>query len=402
MTRPQVQQGAVMAIFAIALLGMLLMCGLAIDVGLLYTSRAALSKGVDAAALMGVRSIGQGEATARSIAENTFAMNYAASGLAAGQVEPPTLSIAFSTDAVGNRRIDVGASLRMRTFFLRLLPGRDIMSVGSSAQATHAKLIMGIALDRSGSMTSNGGSSALPGAVTSFVNYFDETSDRVSLSSYADHARVDVSMRYSFKTPIRTTVKNLGFDGWTYSHGGIDSARAQINSVVLPAPENVVKALVFFTDGHANAFLGDVSAGDVKCTGNKAISLVLVPGADRDDFRDPANGSTVTCNANRTRDFYSQKYGGNRTRNTANVTEEGLYNAERSAALARANNTLVFAIGLGSDINQSSLRKMANDRSSPSFDPAQPEGMAVFAPTAAELDDVFRQIAAKILLRLTR
>jgi hypothetical protein len=62
----------------------------------------------------------------------------------------------------------------------------------------------------------------------------------------------------------------------------------------------------------------------------------------------------------------------------------------------------VFSIGLGNNINQNSLRKMANDPASASYNPAEPEGMAVFAPTAADLEDVFRQIAARILLRLTR
>jgi hypothetical protein len=177
----------------------------------------------------------------------------------------------------------------------------------------------------------------------------------------------------------------------------MDIGRAQINATPIPTGENVFKALVFFTDGQANSFLSNVN-----CTGTQIRSLVLVPGNGTDDFRNPSNGSEVTCSASRTRTFFSQKYQANRNRNANNVEEEGLFMAERSAQLTRQDGTTVFAIGLGHDINRNSLLRMANDPSSPGYNPDQPVGVAAFAPTAADLDDVFRQIAAKILLRLTR
>ena len=130
--------------------------------------------------------------------------------------------------------------------------------------------------------------------------------------------------------------------------------------------------------------------------------LVLVPDSGNDGFRDPANGNTVNCTHSQSDRFFSLKYSANRNRTANNVEEEGLFMAERSAQLTRQDGTLVFAIGLGNDINQASLLKMANDPRSPSYNPAEPEGAAAFAPTAAQLDDVFRQIAAMILLRLTR
>ena len=45
---------------------------------------------------------------------------------------------------------------------------------------------------------------------------------------------------------------------------------------------------------------------------------------------------------------------------------------------------------------------MANDPAASTFNPNQPVGEAVFAPSAADLQQVFLQIAAKILLRLTK
>jgi Flp pilus assembly protein TadG len=395
------QKGAILATFAVSALVLVLIFGLAIDSGFLYMSRAALAKGADAAALMGVRSLGKGEAEARRVAISTFTMNYAGSKLPARQVSNPQVTVSFVTEG-SVKRVLVDARVQVRPFFISILPGLDSVSVSALAGAVRAKLIMALALDRSGSMNGNGGAAALPGATSVFIDFFDDDNDQAAMASYADHARPDVPIRFEFKSRIKRAASELSFGGWTYSHGGIDIGRAQINSVALPENENVLRALVFFTDGHANSFLGNVICDRPKKKGEeKTINLVLVPGNDSDDFRDPGNGGTVDCDAAQASTFFSEKYQQNRTRNSANVTEEGLFRAERSAQLARQDGTLVFAIGLGNDINRNSLRKMANDPASPSFNAAEPEGIAAFAPTAADLDDVFRQIAAKILLRLT-
>lgn len=392
------QLGAVLVTFAASALALILFFGLAIDVGYMYMARAAISKGTDAAALMGVRNLGQGETIATQIAQSTFTMNYAASGLSTRQTADPQVTVAYSLDENGNKRITVNAQVRISTFVLGVIPDLATVQVHSVAQAARAKLIMGIALDRSGSMQTNGGAAALPGAVTAFINYFDDTNDRVATSSYSDNATLDVSIRYNFKALVTSKVNSMKFGGWTYSHGGIDIARQQINSIPIVAGENMLRAMVFFTDGQANSFLSNV-----QCKKNKPLqSLVVVPGSATNDFNDPVTGASVTCDSNTTKTFYSVKYSGNRTRNDANVTEEGEFMAERSAQLARQDGTLVFAIGLGNDINKDSMRTMANDPTSTTFDPNQPVGLAAFAPNSAGLEDVFRQIAAKILLRLTQ
>lgn len=394
------ERGAILVTFAISALALLLFFGLAIDTGFLYMSRAALSKGADAAALTGVRNLGFGQAEARRMAESAFHINYAASGLPLRQVDEPQVAVSFVLDEDNNTRVTVSARVEVSTFFLRLLPDWSTISVTAQAQAARARLIMALALDRSGSMRSNGGAAALPGAVADFIELFDDASDRAALSSYADHATLDVSMRFNFTAAIRNRVNSMSFNGWTYSHGGIDIGRTQINGVITPPNENVLRALVFFTDGHANSFLSNPPG--VRCTSSTTRMLVLVPDSGNDGFRNPANGSTVDCTHSASDRFFSIKYNANRNRTANNVQEEGLFMAERSAQLVRQNGILVFAIGLGTDINQASLRKMANDPASADFQPDEPEGLAVFAPTPAELDDVFRQIAAKILLRLTR
>lgn len=396
MIRQSNQKGVVLVTFAASVLVLLLFFGLTVDVGFWYMGRAALSKGTDAAALMGVRSLSDGEDAAREVAENTFAMNYAASGLSARQAEDPRVSVEFIRDEDNNLRISVTSNASINTYFLKLI-GFGSLNVTARAQAARAKLIMSLVLDRSGSMRSNGGAAALPGAVETFISFFDDSNDQVAMSSYANHASLDVAMGHNFKSDIGSEIRSMDFGGWTYAHGGIDIGRQQINSIPIEPGENVIRALVFFTDGMANSFLDNV-----ECRRRRFLDLVLVPGSDDNDFRDPGDGSTVSCSGSRTRDFFSVKYQTTRRRNSSNVSEEGLFMAESSAALARQDGSFVFSIGLGNNINQTSLRIMANDPSSPGYDPGQPEGVAAFAPTAGDLDSVFRQIAAKILLRLTQ
>ena len=392
------QCGAVLVTFAASALALMLFFGLAVDVGYMYMARAAISKGTDAAALMGVRNLGQGETVATQIAQSTFAMNYAGSGLSTRQTADPLVAVSYSLDENGNKRITVNVQVRISTFVLGVIPDLATVQVHSVAQAARAKLIMGIALDRSGSMVGNGGAAALPSAVAAFVNYFDDVNDRVSMSSYSDYVILHVPMGNNFKAIVTSKAKSLNFNGYTYTHGGIDSARQQINSIPVVAGDNMLRALVFFTDGQANSFLSNI-----ECKKSKPFqSLVLIPGSNTDDFRSPNTGITTTCDSSSTKTFSSVEYSGIRTRNDVNVTEEGIYLAEHSALLARQDGTLVFAIGLGNDIDKETMRRMANDPASTTFDPTQPVGLAAFAPTSAGLEDVFRQIAAKILLRLTQ
>jgi hypothetical protein len=66
------------------------------------------------------------------------------------------------------------------------------------------------------------------------------------------------------------------------------------------------------------------------------------------------------------------------------------------------NPVTIYSIGLGNTINEAYLQDIANDPSAPTYNSAQPQGEAVFAPTATQLDAVFQTIASKVLLRLSQ
>ena len=180
------QRGQVVLLLVISMPVLLLFSALAIDVGFAYITKAKLSKAVDAACLTAMRNLSQGQTTSRALALNSFTANYEASAL---DMNSPVVSVNFSTNSAGQTLVSVNATATIKTFFMRLLPQYQQFSVANSAQATRGKLIMTVVLDRSGSMKSNGGSGALPPAVTMFVNYFDNANDEVAMASFASNAQ---------------------------------------------------------------------------------------------------------------------------------------------------------------------------------------------------------------------
>jgi Flp pilus assembly protein TadG len=411
------ERGQLLVLFVFFLVVLILFVGLGIDVGFAYVTKAELAKAVDAAALAGMNSLSDGTFTASSVASATFAANYGRPGRDTGTVTP---SIVFAKDAGDNTILNVNATATIKTFFIRVLPTWKTMSVTARSQATRAKLIMTLVLDRSGSMDLNGGADAMRGAVTNFVNKFDDNNDRVALVTYASSQSTDFQMGRPFKQPIIAKVKSIypngNVGGGTFSQGGLTNALVQNNSVIVLPGENVARVTVFFTDGYAN-----IIQDRLNCPSS---TLLNFGGYDENcncfcvGFFDPGNGTqlgarnnTAPCSGSgygstycpATTSFKSAKYGGaSRSFLRANVTEEAEYRALQVAKDMRAAGTTVFSIGLGDDINKDFLKELANDPTGQNFDPNMPVGDAVFAPTADDLQEVFETIATRILLRLTQ
>ncbi len=406
------ERGQVVVLLALSMTVVLLCLALAVDVGFAYVTKAKLSKAVDAACLTAMRNLAQGQATASTLATNAFNANYGTSSLDAS---PPSISVGFTTDGNGQTLVNINATATVRTFFLGILPQYKTWQVADSAQATRGKLVMSLVLDRSGSMSGNGGSTALPPAVTSFVNDFNNTTDEVAMVSFASTATVDVAINYNFITPITNKVKAMSFNGYTFGPGGLTSGKAQNDSVVVPAGQNVVKVAVYFTDGYANTIQQSLSCSGIpklyNFTGGDSGSTVY--------FLDPTNGNQLATYNGTTwspsnyclkslAGFTSAIDGKIKAFTRLNVTADAKYQAIQIANAMRAEGMYVYSVGLGNSIDKSFLQQVANDPASSSYDPSQPQGLAVFAPNCpssqctAELQQVFQTIAAKILLRLTQ
>jgi Flp pilus assembly protein TadG len=391
--------GQIYLLFAFFLPVLIIFVGLALDFGFAYVTKTTLSKAVDSAALAGMRSLNQGQNAATTIATAAFNTNYASTP--APNANPPVFNITFTTNATANQVVNATATATINTFFLGVLSGYHTLTVTSTAQATRPQLIMSLILDRSGSMTLNGGSQALPPAVSNFLTYFDNATDEVADVSFASLASVDVSIRTNFTSPINNAVNQMAFSGATYSQAALLAGQTQINSIPVAAGQNVIKVAVFFTDGWANTINNTVN-----CPPNTNLNFGGCSPPEQQagwcsgiTFMNPSNGNSVNCQA---QTFPSQVTGSTLTINQTNVSNDALYRAVTVAQSMQNQGIVIYSIGLGDKISEAFLQQVANDPASSSYNSSLPTGEAVFAPTAADLQSVFQTIAAEILLRLSQ
>ncbi len=397
------QRGQILPTFAVLLPVLIIFAGLGIDIGLAYVTRATLSKAVDAACLAGMRNLNKGTSEATTIAQSAFNLNY---GSHSRDASPPVLNVNFSSDSNGDPVIAANATANINTFFMRALPQYKTLQVNATAQATRPKLAMSLVLDRSGSMQLNGGWSALPPAVQTFIEFFDDNLDQVGMITFSSIPTVEVPIQTYFTSPIITATNKMTksyFSGATFSQGGLADGQTQINSV--PTTPNMVKVAVFFTDGWANT-----NQDTLACP---APTLLNYGGCSPPEaqvgwcngtvsFINPNTGGVLSSGACKATQFPSQQTHGMLPINMTNVSSDALYRSIQVANQMRAQGIVIYSIGMGDKISQTFLQQIANDPNSPTFDPNQPVGEAVFAPTASELQTAFQTIASKILLRLTQ
>jgi Flp pilus assembly protein TadG len=408
----QREDGQTLVMFMLFAVILLLFVGLGVDLGFAYITRSKLSKGVDAACLAGMRNLSQGTVQAGLIASNAFTANYGTSGR---DKAPPKLTINFGT-VNGNTVIDVNATVSINTFFIRVMPAIgganwSTLSVGESAEATRANLIMSLVLDVSGSMGTDGGIAGLKTAVPNFVNQFDDSNDQVAMVTFSCGATTPVPMTHPFKSTINTAVKGLSGISWTCAERGLTNGLVQNQNTPITPGENVIKVVVFFTDGLANTWywpgfncgprdMGpDGSTSELydpnalnSSTGSGCIMPATIPSI---------GGGTVTT---------SYKCG------TGNHGDGSMYSeaelrAERIAFLARSSSNIVYAIGFSSGYmecppraspNIAFLKDIANTTDSDTYNPNQLSGDVAIGSSAADLNDLFQTIASKILLRLSK
>ncbi|MFA5193808.1 MAG: TadE/TadG family type IV pilus assembly protein [Verrucomicrobiia bacterium] len=395
--------GQTLVMYAIMTIVLFLVVGMCIDGAAIYLSKAALDKAVDAAALMAVRNLFQGETKATAVAQAALTANYRGGGWNA---QDPVVNIAYSRDSNDNKVVNILGTAVVNTYFMRIVPRFQTFSISSAADATRAKLIMSLVLDRSGSMVGNNGSVLLPGAVATFISFFDDNMDKVSLVSFASTTNLNVAVQQPFKSLVTTAANSLTYSGGTYSEGGLKLAKQQNDSVIIPEGENFIKVVVFFTDGLANTFQGTWPTNktyNVGGTDSGYYYAIFNPGTGNQ----LPNSSTMFTGPSPsycpTMSTFVSTNGTTKTCNATNFRTEGQLRSLGTANEIRNANMMVFAIGLGGgSVDQDFLHQIANDTSSSTFNPNQPIGEAVFAATANDLQTTFQQIASKILLRLTR
>jgi Flp pilus assembly protein TadG len=238
----------------------MLLCGLAIDSGLLYLAKARMGRAVDGAALAAVGNFNRSTnpVTNRDdvalIMRNFAAANFTSlesigtsgSGTPGGVASPYTLpSGATATSYTYNfndgtqdpngqfrRFVQVvlntgsngaitsatcNARCPVQTYFIGYatyaINGRQNVKIGgysgptglmdlkvssSAVAARNPRLIM-VVIDRSASMLANGGgASGLPPAVVQFLDFFDTSSDNIGIVSFGSSARLEMPLTTNF------------------------------------------------------------------------------------------------------------------------------------------------------------------------------------------------------------
>ena len=448
-------RGQTMVIFALVLPILILFAGLGLDVGNLYVMKAKLSTSVDAACLTGMKNLTLGQTTAQALAIDMFQANFGTGA--------PTPVVTFPLDTHNNQQVKVTATAYVHTLFMQYIPKWASVPVGATAVATRGKLIMSIVLDRSGSMAGNNGGAALQYAVPLFISDFSNTLDEVAMVSFADNATVDFPIGYNFwgtgTNTITHKVGAMSFVGGTFGTGSgsnpvlftdanappLAMAQQQNNSVPVLTGQNVVKVVVYFTDGLMNTI-----QDKIHCTGTTPplTSTVLLNWGGFDsgtqvDVFDPTSATTVfdtytggtggfkyntagtickDASGNIVTKFASQKWGIQKSFDQTNtVTPEAQYRAIQTAISLRTespNPTYVYTIGMGTGVTtttQNFLAQLANDPDpkypAGTYTAGQPSGEFFYIPRCdgtyltsckTQINTAFQTIASKVLLRLTQ
>jgi Flp pilus assembly protein TadG len=435
------ERGQVLVMFACFLVVLLLFVGMGIDLGFAYITQARLSKAVDAAALAAMNNYYQGTALAISIGQATFDANFApnTNNLSPGYViGTPTPSITFS-NAGPNVMVNVTASATNKTFFIGMLPvGLTTLGISVGAQATRLPLIMTLVLDHSYSMCPpsqcgsggifTGGGEYLPSAVTSFISDFDSNVDQAAVISFGSTWTNDVPMTGQFVTPITTDMNyaqnnpGIYWGGGTCSICGLTNALIMENSVAVPAGQQVVKAVVFFTDGLANMITATAVCASASVSqpcnfggflASENTDVDFFPTNLPADYNDQENNpacstfSTPACCGSMS-DTYLSFDGTPRQFNMGNIIYDATNQCILVARQMQQQGMYVFCIGLNAASNgdiptADFLQTLANDQANlATYNPALPSGVALISGNGADLAQLFQLVAAQIQLRLTR
>ena len=421
------ERGSILILCAICLVILLLFVGMAIDFGMAYLTKAKLAKACDAAALEGARYSTLGQTQVQNYAISAFHMNYGT----AKTIADPTVTLDTKSDPNASL-VNVSSTQTVDTSFLGLLPAFKTVNVSTAAQGKAARVEMTLVLDRSGSMTGDGGSTYLPQAVTDFIDYFDNSNDSVALVSFGITSSTDFAMtKGNFQQAVINDAKNLKYSGSTFSDGALQRAFTQ---ELQPVSGNPMKVVVFFTDGGANTIQNGITCSPGSKLSSKTYDLGgQDPPQTSVSFMDIGSGNTQCdlkqgncCNG---ANFPSASQNGSVLPtwtssgpaggavpwgsgaiqvpiNYTNVQADAIFRAISDANAMRSQSGItVYSIGLGSapaPADGQFLCEVANDPScSPTYNANQPAGVAKIAATAQDLDAVFQQVATIIRLRLS-
>ena len=385
------RRGAVLVFVTIGTFILLGISGLALDGGLAYLTRAKLARAVDAGSLAAARTLRKGQ---RNAEIEAYAVAAANGVTIAGAT---TMSLEFGTNAKLQHTVLMRARRTIPLLFSRVIGHRE-MTIGAVAEATVPPIDMVLVVDRSGSLEAQKAWVPLQNAVKDFVALFDDDLDQLGLTSFQVRASDEVLLSHKFKGPITGSVSGMNANGDTNTGEGLRLASEQLK---LPnVRPGAAKVVVFFTDGRPTAFRGNLGGADRVIAVN-TIDDNKLRGYFDDPMSIPMNKSPVPNGCAGTASCFG-------TWTEESVRDQARKNGVAAAEAIRASGAFVYTIALGNpgaadpmlqpDLGY--LEGLANvDHKT---HPSQPAGRSYFAPSADQLDNVFKELAKDLLVRLSR
>lgn len=403
------QRGAVLVFFVFALFVMLLAAGLVVDLGVAYVGYSWLVRSVDAGALAGARNSSGTNAEIDAIVRKIASANLR------GDL-PVDFDVAITTPEADTKRIEVTGRTKTPALFSKLA-GFDEFPLGANAEAIRYPLDMSLVLDVSYSLQRNNAFDDMQLASQGFVDYFDESVDQLGLVSYSTWAHEHEAPRKNFKARVKSAIGALAAISDTNIDEGLRFGKMQIDNT--PQRANAIRIVVLFTDGRPTAFADafDMPTGITPAVYDGVVAGFTSGSAYRGLFQ-TADGRKVVGfsrgvaitepNGSSKASPLPKRLPDGSPANGNNIRKLGAIQAEAWADQIRRAGYTIYSVGLGNPNSNNPgdqpdlefLRRIANENGI--VDASQPDGLMVFAPTPADLDEVFARVADRILTRLTR
>lgn len=389
------ERGGIMALVAVSLIMILASTGLAVDLGRGYVERLRLGRAVDAGSLAGARTLRLGQSSAQSEALAVARANGVEDGVA-----NVSTSVRFAVNGRGENTVTVTAQRTIPTTFMRVLGHRD-MALAVSATAAVPPVDLVLVLDQSGSLRRTNSWRSLQTAARDFVTHFDDAIDQLGLVSFQVTAADRFVINHGFSGAIASEISSMPAVGDTNTGEGLRLALLQMQRPNIRATSG--KIVVFFTDGRPTATR--VAIGP---PGNPADRVIAANtqslGAIRGYFDNP---DAIPLDALATPDGCAQWavcFGWDENVVRSQSRQAGLVQADQ----LRAAGVVVYVIALGDPAatdplltpDLAYLRRIANEDGIENA--GQPQGRMFFAPSRAELKQVFDLVAQDLMVRLAR
>jgi Flp pilus assembly protein TadG len=386
------ESGGIIALVAVAMVMMLASTGLAVDLGRGYVERVRLGRAVDAGSLAAARALRLGQAAAQSEAAAVAKANGVQSG---GGV---STSIEFGINNRGENTVTMRANRTIPTIFMKVL-GQNDLDLGVSATAAVPPIDLVLVLDQSGSLGATNSFGSLQTAASNFVGHFDDSIDQLGLVSFQVTAMERFGMSHSFTTPVRNAINAIQPAGDTNVGEGLRLALQQMQGpAVRPRSGKVV---VFFTDGRPTALR--VPVGPPGNAQDRVIAAnTIITNSIRGYFDNP---DAISLNTQATPDGcadWVDCFGWDEPTVRAQAGQSGLTMADA----LRNEGAVIYVVALGNpghanpmltpDLDY--LRQIANEDGI--VDTNQPQGRAFFAPSTAQLQQMFDLVAQDLVVRL--